>query len=262
MLLSICICCASCRSVAPSNSNSSQTDFSSVLSHISENSELTHTEETQSDISENEPLAVAPCEHSYTLTRTTAKCTQSGYKIFSCTKCSAPKQEPLAATGHEYKDTVTEPTCTAEGSRVPVCQKCGYAEPKITIPPTGHSFDGTVCSVCGVRDIDKAREALSAWFKNNSSFDNETYGNTHRLASDNNYYMWAEGKNSSFTYLNGNTMITVSVYGFEKNTCYLTLKKDGALLEGEFPMDSLHSSDRNFFNAMNGDRNLIPIIRG
>ena len=201
------------------------------------------------------------CEHNYIVTKNILKCTENGYKEYKCTKCGNTYKETIGALGHEYKNTEVAPTCTTDGYYVPVCQRCGFALPKETIAATGHNFSGTLCTVCGIRDTDKARGMLTTWFETNSIYDNTTYGNTYRLPSDNNYYIWASGTNSSFSYLDDNTFLHIQVYGFEKNKCYVTFKKDGNILEGEFPMDSLHSSVRIYFNKMSGDRDLIPVLQ-
>ena len=39
------------------------------------------------------------------------------------------------------------------------------------------------------------------------------------------------------------------------------LRFQHAINQLDNPMDSLHSSDRNFFNIMYGDKDLIPILR-
>ena len=213
----------SCREVSPSSS-----DISSMNSDVITIPQT--STDTVSDISSEE----AVCEHNYSVTDTYLTCVGKGYKTH---------------------------TCTTDGYYIPVCQRCGYTLLKQTIAATGHKFSGVACTVCGARDTDKARGLLSAWFDANSSYDSSTYGNTYHLPSDNRYYIWANGTNSAFTYLDDNTYIYIQVYGFEKNKCYVTFKKDGKDLEGEFPMDSLHSSDRNFFSIMYGDKDLIPILR-
>ena len=240
----------SCREVSPSSS-----DISSMNSDVITIPQT--STDTVSDISSEE----AVCEHNYSVTDTYLTCVGKGYKTHTCTKCGDSYKETVAALEHEYKNTEQAPTCTTDGYYIPVCQRCGYTLLKQTIAATGHMFSGVACTVCGARDTDKARGLLSAWFDANSSYDTSTYGNTYHLPSDNRYYIWANGTNSAFTYLDDNTYIYIQVYGFEKNKCYVTFKKDGKDLEGEFPMDSLHSSDRNFFNIMYGDKDLIPILR-
>ncbi len=240
----------SCREVSPSSS-----DISSMNSDVITIPQT--STDTVSDISSEE----AVCEHNYSVTDTYLTCVGKGYKTHTCTKCGDSYKETVAALEHEYKNTEQAPTCTTDGYYIPVCQRCGYTLLKQTIAATGHKFSGVACTVCGARDTDKARGLLSAWFDANSSYDTSTYGNTYHLPSDNRYYIWANGTNSAFTYLDDNTYIYIQVYGFEKNKCYVTFKKDGKDLEGEFPMDSLHSSDRNFFNIMYGDKDLIPILR-
>lgn len=240
----------SCREVSPSSS-----DISSMNSDVITIPQT--STDTVSDISSEE----AVCEHNYSVTDTYLTCVGKGYKTHTCTKCGDSYKETVAALEHEYKNTEQAPTCTTDGYYIPVCQRCGYTLLKQTIAATGHKFSGVACTVCDARDTDKARGLLSAWFDANSSYDTSTYGNTYHLPSDNRYYIWANGTNSAFTYLDDNTYIYIQVYGFEKNKCYVTFKKDGKTLEGEFPMDSLHSSDRNFFNVMYGDKDLIPILR-
>lgn len=248
----------SCREVSPSSS-----DISSINSDIITIPQT--STDTVSDISSEETVSgdtvSAVCEHNYSVTDTFLTCVGKGYKTLTCTKCGDSYKETVAAIEHEYKNTEQAPTCTTDGYYIPVCQRCGYALQKQTIAATGHKFSGVACTVCGARDIDKARGMITTWFDANSSYDTSTYGNTYRLPSDNRYYIWANGTNSAFTYLDDDTYIHIQVYGFEKNKCYVTFKKDGKTLDGEFPMDALHSSDRNFFNVMYGDKDLIPILR-
>ena len=240
--------------VSSSDSESTTSSLNSVVSNSSDVSHVSTIESQKENLNstnKNTNSNDIGCNHSYSVTKNTADCTNNGYKIYTCSKCKATYKEKSLATGHKYKYTETAPTCTTGGFSVGVCQKCSVEIKEKTLSATGHSFKGATCSKCGIKDIDKARNMLYEWFKDNSSFDETAYGQTYSLPSDKNYSLWAnEYKNCSFTLSSSDIFIDILVYGFEKNKCYVTFKQNGHILEGEFPMDSLHSSDRNFFNAM------------
>ncbi len=252
-LIYLSLCLTSCNKLTSAELSS----LSSNLSYVADNSSEILTAsipeqevESQISTSEESTSSTAACNHNYSVTKVTADCTNNGHTIYTCSKCNARYKEAAPATGHNYKYIETAATCSTEGSRIGECQKCGLQTTKEVLPATGHSFSGVSCVKCGIKDTDKARGMLTTWFEANSAYDNTTYGNTYRLPSDNNYYIWASGTNSAFSYLDDNIFIHVQVYGFEKNKCYVTFKKDGNTLEGEFPMDSLHSSVRIYFNEM------------
>ena len=131
---------------------------------------------------------VEPCtEHTWddVVVQTPATCTEDGVMLYTCTKCSATKTEPIKATGHEFGEwTVSkEATCTEDGEETRSCTKCGTTETR-TIKATGHkpvlkgAKDATctekgytgdeVCAVCG-ETLKKGEEipAIGHDFKDN-----------------------------------------------------------------------------------------------
>lgn len=179
--------------------------------------------------------------------------------------CGNSYQEPQKATGHNFSETYKAPTCTSAGYKTLTCKKCNITK-KQEIPATGHSFSGIRCTKCGLADVTAARNLAVKWFK---SADHATVNNgeVYLLPSDNRYDFSAiDGGNLFFSYSDGKEVIYLSVYGFEKNACYLEYKcyKNGQLkiIERQFPMDSFHSKYTNYFNDMNGDTELSEQIRG
>lgn len=71
-----------------------------------------------------------------------ATCKESGTKHFTCTACSAEKDETIAKTNSHswggYKVT-KNPTCTAAGEEKRSCSRCGHEETKV-INALRHSF--------------------------------------------------------------------------------------------------------------------------
>ncbi len=87
---------------------------------------------------------VEPCtEHTWDdgVVQTPATCTEDGVMLYTCTKCSATKTEPIKATGHEFGEwkTSKEATCTEDGEESRSCTKCGATETR-TVKATGHEF--------------------------------------------------------------------------------------------------------------------------
>ena len=87
---------------------------------------------------------VEPCtEHTWDggVVQTPATCTEDGVMLYTCTKCSATKTEPIKATGHEFGEwkTSKEATCTEDGEETRSCTKCGTTETR-TVKATGHEF--------------------------------------------------------------------------------------------------------------------------
>ena len=55
---------------------------------------------------------------------------------------------------HQYGESVTvSPTCTLEGFTKATCMYCGYTNRTNTVPALGHSYVGSVCTVCQFNDI-------------------------------------------------------------------------------------------------------------
>lgn len=74
--------------------------------------------------------------HSYDngVVKVKATCTQSGKKIFTCTKCSHSYSKTIAAVGHNYRTKVTRATFDQSGSCVNYCSICGIVKSKKQIP--------------------------------------------------------------------------------------------------------------------------------
>ncbi len=163
--------------------------------------------------------SVAPeCKHSFALTANTATCTAGGQSTYTCSICGKSYKEQSAAQGHKL---------------------------------SGHK-----CSVCGVVDEDERNEKINTWFA--TSYVEENFGKYYHLPSDSKYRFSAIGGGNFLFYYDDEEKgehVSVSVYGFEKNKCYINYILNGLQIEGTFPMDAVHSTDRNFFNAMNAASN-------
>jgi hypothetical protein len=55
---------------------------------------------------------------------TSATCTTTGVKTYTCTVCKTTKTETIKALGHSYTTTVVKPTYTAEGYTLYECTRC------------------------------------------------------------------------------------------------------------------------------------------
>lgn len=88
--------------------------------------------------------AVEKLGHSYKDTKVAPTCTEGGYTVHTCTRCSETYIDSrVAAKGHSYKSSVTKaPTCEAGGTTVHTCTACSdsYTE---TVPATGHNYSVT-----------------------------------------------------------------------------------------------------------------------
>ena len=209
---------------------------------VTNNEDTTISEIQSQDNNEN--------ANSVTITTNTNESTVTASEIshahsYSNATCTEPAKCVCGTTqgsalGHDWQSA----TCQSPK----LCKVCGATEGS-----TGtHKYVDGRCKICAKVDGDKARDILYNWFSQNCVDAN--YGKYYFLPSDNNYYLSAMKTGDIFFYYhnaNNNENIVLSVYGFEKNKCYLTYICDNMTVEGEFPLDSLHSTDRNFFNIMN-----------
>ncbi len=146
---------------------------------------------------------------------------------------------------HTFSVSTVNATCTEDGVKTQICTKC-FIEVRNVIKATGHTMSGERCSVCGYADVTECRNKVCNWLQSD-------YGGKHTL-SDSRYIINASGGgNIFFNFADEDCHIEISVYGWEKNTCYIRYIINNALYitEGEFPMDSVHSSNRIYFNQMN-----------
>lgn len=95
------------------------------------------------------------CVHDYARTYYPPTCTDRGYYMYVCIKCSSSYIDSYVdALGHDPKSTVVAPTCTAEGYTDNVCQRSGCGEDWVSdrVPPLGHNFINGLCTRCGKND--------------------------------------------------------------------------------------------------------------
>ena len=96
--------------------------------------------------------------HNYKTTVVPPSCTERGYTLHSCTRCSDNyKDTYTAATGHSYTDSVVPPSCTDKGYTVHTCSKCGSSYKDNETSAAGHSF--------GAWETTKAASCLDAGSK-------------------------------------------------------------------------------------------------
>ena len=158
-------------------------------------------------------------------------------------------ENPKVCT-HNFTSSTVSASCTTDGYITKTCTLCGYTTEKTVIKATGHNMVSGKCTACGYADVTECRNRLSDWLKANGS---GTYGEYY--LSDNRYYFKTSGGgNIYFHFEDGNNgSIIVSIYGWEKNKCYIEYIYTALEnIEGEFPMDEVHSSNRTYFNQMNG----------
>ena len=105
--------------------------------YVSNGAELTHT------------ATCAHCNkkitegHVYFLTgKKDATCTEDGYEIFLCKKCSQERTIVLKAPGHDWEDVViTEASCLDGGEVVEKCARCGAQGYSHYTDALGHVYD-------------------------------------------------------------------------------------------------------------------------
>ncbi len=145
---------------------------------------------------------------------------------------------------HTFSVSTENPTCTKDGAETQICTKC-FIEVRNAIKATGHTMSEGKCTVCGYADVTECRNKVSNWLQAN-------YGGKYTLSDSRYYIKTAGGGNLFFYYEDGNNeSIIIQIYGWEKNSCYIEYIKNENI-EGKFPMDSVHSTNRIYFNKMNG----------
>lgn len=100
---------------------------------------------------------IAPTDHNMAWTTVlNPTCTNPGMKQEICQNsgCSETgRTEEIPATGHNMVWQTQDATCTADGSKWQTCSNgCGTSTAPETIPSSGHSYSGGVCSKCGGAD--------------------------------------------------------------------------------------------------------------
>lgn len=233
----ICFSLTACRKGSPAGSNYSDKFDALNSTEFIEKSSAPETQNEKNEFSED-----------YNNTNSETNPTQS-----NGTNTAAQCQ-------HQYKIESQTATCDKDGYTTKICTLCGYKNKELQ-KATGHNFAGARCANCGLADVTTARNMAVSWFNNANRVDGY-----YLLPSDSNYkFSASQGGNLFFEYENDNEFISVSVYGFEKNKCYLTYTYNDGIpktVEREFYIDSFHSKYKNYFNDMNGDTELSEQIRG
>lgn len=104
--------------------------------------------------------------HSYQSLTTSPTCTEKGYTTCTCEACGdVYTSDFVDESGHNLGDwyTVIPATCETSGVEQRDCSECDYYETQ-EIPATGHTFDGSRCTVCG---FDKADDCSCRCHKDN-----------------------------------------------------------------------------------------------
>lgn len=84
-----------------------------------------------------------------------ATCTESGLMLYTCSVCSATKEETIPALGHDFETEFTvdkAATCIDEGNESKHCSRCDASIESQVIPANGHVYDDAedmICNVCG-----------------------------------------------------------------------------------------------------------------
>ena len=95
------------------------------------------------------------CVHDYARTYYPPTCTDRGYYMYVCIKCSSSYIDSYVdALGHDPQSALIPPTCTTEGYTDNVCKRDGCGEDWISdrVPPLGHNFINGLCTRCGKND--------------------------------------------------------------------------------------------------------------
>lgn len=71
------------------------------------------------------------------------KCTETGIKKYTCSRCGTTREETLPALGHNWDSgtVTTSPTCEGAGVRTFVCQRDGSHTKTESISPNGHTWN-------------------------------------------------------------------------------------------------------------------------
>lgn len=65
------------------------------------------------------------CNHNYVGKETSPNCEESGFTIYTCSKCGDSYTESIPALGHDYQGVETAPTCSSMGFVTYTCSRCG-----------------------------------------------------------------------------------------------------------------------------------------
>lgn len=103
-------------------------------------------------------VTVASAEHNWnTPTIAPATCTAAGNKHYTCTECSAEKDETISAAGHDYSvplGNAAPATCETDGKETDMkCSRCDAVEIGKTLPALGHDpvhHDAKAASCTGI----------------------------------------------------------------------------------------------------------------
>ncbi len=221
----LCVCLCGCKKT-PEKTSSLPTAVSTVSSVTnSSESQVVSTSSVESEVSSVASVVSKPEKPSLSSTNSTNS------------------EKPKVCT-HNFTVSTVDAKCAQDGLTTKTCTLCGHTE-KAVIKATGHKMVSGKCTDCGYADITECRNSVSNWLKK--------YPNSEYRLDDSRYYFTSSGGgNIFFHFEDGNTEnIIISIYGWEKNLCYINYIKD-VNVEGEFPMDSVHSTNRIYFNQMNG----------
>lgn len=212
---------------------------------------VTATSKAQSTAAED-VSSVQSKEGSVSSVESKLQTAEVGSKAQTSVESSMPPstyENPKVCT-HNFTSPTVSAGCTTDGYITKTCTLCGYTTEKTVIKATGHNMVSGKCTVCGYADVTECRNRLSNWLKANGS---GTYGEYY-LSDSRYYFKTSGGGNIYYHFEDGNNgSIIVSIYGWEKNKCYIEYIYTALEnIEGEFPMDSVHSSNRIYFNQMSG----------
>ena len=73
-----------------------------------------------------------------------ATCTADGSEERSCSVCSQKETRAVTKLGHDYQSTVYPPTCTQQGYTLHTCSRCASYYKDTYTSATGHSYKATV----------------------------------------------------------------------------------------------------------------------
>ncbi|MBQ3214578.1 MAG: starch-binding protein [Oscillospiraceae bacterium] len=138
-------------------------------------------------------------------------CTSSGKEKIKCTGCAYVYDKTLPRIDHNYvPGEVIAPTCTEDGYTVGTCDSCGATTQLNLIDHTGHSWDGTVCSVCGFVCIHNYVDGIcSHCNKGGPTYVNGYY----EIATPAQLYWFAAQVNSGNNMINGKLVADIDLEG-------------------------------------------------
>lgn len=155
---------------------------------------------------------------------------------------NSSKVDP-AKCKHKFSAVKMEATCTTDGRLVKSCRICGFSEEK-TIEAKGHIMILGKCGNCDYVDTVGNVKTIAEWLKTNA--------NSKYVLSDSRYYMRTNGKDLILCF-NGEEegSVFISVYGTADNLCHIEYV-NGENIEGDLPMEWVHSSNYQHFEKMEG----------